>query len=154
MTLAQQLQVLIEDAAQYNVAPIVMEKAIAPVFQGVAQQLQHLEYYVCQNLQADWVISVISDRKSSKLEKKVIYAFTTVKDAKNFQLSKDSDVIAISLPTIEILFRLFSLEQIDSIIFFNRSGNTTEGIEVKCRDLQHLIKQQLWQLTTTPSDIA
>ena len=164
MTLDRQLQVLVEEAAQYGVAPIVMEKAIAPVFQLVAQQLEHLEYYVLQNLQEDWVISVLSDRapragfvadrQKSPTEKKVIYAFATVKDAKNFRMSGESDLVAIPLPIVQILFRIFSLQQIDSAIFFNRSGNTTQGIEVKCSDLQNSIRQQLLQLKTIPPNLA
>lgn len=154
MELDQQLQILIEDAAGYGIAPIVMEKAIAPVMKSLAIQLKHLEYYVMQNLQEDWIISVISDRKSPMLEKKVIYAFSTVQDAKNSRMSKDVNLVAIALPTIQILFRVFSMQQIDSIIFFPQSGNTTQGIEVKRHDLQNIVQQQLIQLKTTPPNIA
>ena len=151
MELEQQLQVLIDEAAQYGIAPTIMQQAIAPVFARVAQQLAHLEYYVLQNLSEDWVISVISD---GKREKKVIYAFTSVRDAKNFNTSQESDVIAISLPVVQILFRLFSVQQIDSIIFFEQAGNTSGGVELKRRDLQNFLQQQLQQLKRTPPDIA
>ena len=150
MELKQQLQVLVDEAAEYGIAPAIIEKAIAPVFEVVARQLQHLEYYVLQNLSEDWVISVISN---DDREKKVIYAFTTVRDAK-FKIGQESDVVAISLPVVQILFRLFSVGQIDSIIFFDRSANTSGGVELKRRDLQNSLQQQLQQLKATPSDIA
>lgn len=151
MELEQQLRILIDEAAQYSIAPAIMERAIAPVFERVAQQLTHLEYYVLQNLSEDWIISVMSNGKGSK---KVIYAFTTVQDAKNFNTSQESDILAISLPVVQILFRLFSVQQIDSIIFFEQSGNTSGGVELKRRDLQNYLQQQLQQLKTTPPDIA
>ena len=150
MELEQQLQILIDEAAQYGIAPTIMQQAIAPVFARIARQLQHLEYYVLQNLQEDWVISVIGDGKG---EKKVIYAFTTVRDAKNFNSDRKSDIIAISLPVVQILFRLFSVQQIESIIFFEQAG-TSSGVELKRRDLQNSLQQQLQQLKTTPPDLA
>jgi hypothetical protein len=169
MTLEQQLRVLVEDAATHGIAPVVMEKAIAPIFSSLAVQLQHLEYYVVQNMQEDWLISVIGHRTSQKSEKKVIYAFATVQDAKSFPKNEGlssgfnaeaytprqaSDLIAIPIPVIQILFRVFSLQQIDSIIFFNQPGNVTKGIEIKRHDLQSAIQQQLLRLKTTPPDIA
>ena len=162
MRLDRQLQELVAESAQYGVAPIVMERAIAPVFQSIAQQLEHLEYYVLQNLQEDWVISVLRNRATppsqgdspTATEKKVIYAFTTVKDAKNFNMSGEDDLVAVALPIVQILFRIFSLEQIDSAIFFNRSGNTAQGIEVKRSDLQRSIRQQLLKLKTIPPNLA
>jgi hypothetical protein len=150
MELEQQLQILIDEAARYGIAPTIMQQAIAPVFERVARQLAHLEYYVLQNLQEDWVISVIGD---GKREKKVIYAFTTVRDAKNFNSDRKSDIIAISLPVVQILFRLFSVQQIESIIFFEQAG-TSRGVELKRRDLQNSLQQQLQQLKTTPPDLA
>lgn len=152
MELKQQLQILIDEAAEYSIAPAIMERAIAPVFDRVARQLQHLEYYVLQNLAEDWVISVIGNDQQG--EKKVIYAFTTVRDAKHFNTSQKSDTIAISLPVVQILFRLFSVQQIDSIIFFEQAGNTSGGVELKRRDLQNALQQKLQQLKTTPPDLA
>lgn len=152
MELKQQLQILIDEAPEHGIAPAIMERAIAPIFEVVATQLQHLEYYVLQNLSEDWVISVISNDKQ---EKKVIYAFTTVKDAKYFNIGRESDdIIAIRLPVVQILFRLFSVGQIDSIIFFERSQSTSGGVELKRRDLQNSLQQQLQQLKTSPPDIA
>ena len=166
MELNRQIQTLVEESAGYGIAPIVIQKAIAPVLLLVAQQLEHSEYYIMQNLREDWVISVISGRENSEFshskpnsklqnsEKKVIYGFVTVKDAKNFSSNREPDLVAISLPIIQILFRVFSLQQIDSIIFFPQSENTTKGIEVKRRQLQNSIQEKLQQLKTIPRDLA
>lgn len=154
MTLDQQIQVLIQEAPQYGVAPVVIEKAIAPVLQSIAQQLKHSSYYILQNSQEQWLISVIKKTNSSSKEKKVVYAFTTVQDAKNFNQNQQADLIATPLPIVQILFRLFSLTQIESMVFFEEIGNTTKGSQVKRQDIQNSIQQKLIQLKTTPSDIA
>lgn len=151
MELKQQLQTIIDEAPLYGIAPAIMANAIASGLESVARQLAHLEYYVLQNLSEDWIISVISNNKQR--EKKVIYAFSTLQDAKNFNTSQETDVVAISLPVVQILFRLFSVQQIDSIIFFERAGNP-KGVELKRRDLQALLQQQIQQLKTTPPDLA
>ena len=154
MTLNQQIKVLAQEAAQYGISPVVIDRAIAPVLQSIAQQLNHLEYYIWQNVREEWVISVIQNRQSSDVAKKVIYGFATVQDAKNLARNSSPDSIAIALPIIQILFRLFSLQQIDSIILFDEPGNTTQGTEIKRLDLQQSIQKQLIQLKTTPPDIA
>ena len=86
--------------------------------------------------------------------KKVIYGFSSVKDADNFQENKDNDVLAIPIPITHILFRLFSLTSIDSMVFFTEPGNFKTAIELKRNDLQNLIQQQLKQLVNIPNDIA
>ncbi|MGL6339103.1 MAG: hypothetical protein ACRC80_08190, partial [Waterburya sp.] len=84
MELEQQLTVLIKEAADYNVAPVVIEQAIAPVIKLFAEQLQYLQYYVLQNLDLDWVLTTISNPQIQQ-EKQVIYAFVSVQDAATFQ---------------------------------------------------------------------
>lgn len=154
MKLEQQIQLLIKDAANYGIAPVVIEKAIAPILTSLAKKLQHLEYFVHQNLEEDWIISVISPSKAQEGEKKVIYAFATFKDAKNFSSDQDNDLVAISVPVVQILFRIFALKQVDSIIFFPQAGNINQGIEVQCRDLQNAIQNELLRLSTIPPNLA
>jgi hypothetical protein len=153
MELEQQLTVLIKEAADYNVPPLVIEKAIAPVIKLFAEQLQYLEYYVLQNLDLDWVLTTISNPQSQQ-EKQVIYAFVSVQDAAAFQRKINPDLIALPIPIAQLLFRLFSLQQVDSIIFLENSQNLNQGIEVKRSQLANLIKQQLQQLSSIPPDIA
>lgn len=153
MELEQQLTVLIKEAADYNVAPVVIEQAIAPVIKLFAEQLHYLQYYVLQNLDLDWVLTTISNPQIQQ-EKQVIYAFVSVQDAATFQRKINPDLIASPIPIAQLLFRLFSLQQVDSIIFLENSQNLNQGIEVKRSHLTDLIKQQLQQLSSPPPDIA
>ncbi len=156
MNLEQQLEIIINDAANYGVPSIVVERAIAPVLKLFASQLQYREYYILQNLAEEWVLTTITNRRLEQEEgqKKVIYAFVSVRDAANFQGKDNPELIAIPIAVIELLFRLFSLQQVDSIIFLEDSQNLNRGVEVKRELLSQAIARQLQQLTQTPPDIA
>jgi hypothetical protein len=153
MNLEQQLQLIINNGADYGVPPPVIEKAIAPVLKLFAEQLQHVEYYVLQNLEEDWVLTTIANSKL-QLEKKVIYAFTSVQDAATFQGKANPDLVAMPISVAQLLFRLFSLQQVDSIIFLENSSNLNHGVEVERDRLSQLIERQIEQLNQTPTDIA
>lgn len=164
MTLDLQLKDLITEAANHQVAPIVIKQAIVPVFEPIARQLQHLHFYLLQNNQEDWIISVISpnssnantnsDRLRDKSAKKVIYAFSSLQDAQNFPASQAQDLIAVKLPIIQILFQFFIIQQLDSLIFFDQQGNLNQGLEVDQADLRNQIQTRILQLNTSPPDIA
>ncbi len=153
MNLEQQLEVIINDAANHGVPTIVVEQVIAPVIELFATQLQHLEYYVLQNLAEDWVLTTITNPQLNQ-DQKVIYAFVSVQDAATFQSKRNPDLIAMPISVVQLLFRLFSLQQVDSIIFLEDSQNLNRGIEIKRERLSQLIEQQIKQLTDTPNDIA
>ena len=150
MNLDRQLKLLVDEASQYGVPPQVMEQAVTPVLKGFATQLQHSEYYILQTLEGDWVLTTLSRRSQPKQEKKVIYAFSTLKDAANFQGTSDPHIMAMSVPVTHLLFQLFSLEPVDSIIFMETPGNLTAGTEIYRAELQKLIQRQLQQLDSFP----
>lgn len=152
MNLEQQLEIIINDAANYGVPTIVVEKAIAPVIKLFAARLNHLEYYVLQNIAEDWVLTTITNPQLE--EKQVIYAFVSVRDAATFQSKINPDLIAMPIPVVQLLFRLFSLQQVDSIIFIEDSRNLDRGVEVKREILLQLIQQSIERLTQTPPDLA
>lgn len=152
MNLEQQLEIIINDAANYGVPTIVVEKAIAPVIKLFAARLNHLEYYVLQNIAEDWVLTTITNPQLE--EKQVIYAFVSVRDAATFQSKINPDLIAMPIPVVQLLFRLFSLQQVDSIIFIEDSHNLDRGVEVKREILLQLIQQSIERLTQTPPDLA
>ena len=152
MELEQQLKLLIADAASHGVPTVVMERAIAPVLKMLATQLQHDEYYILQNLESDWVLTTITNAKL-KQHKKVIYAFVTVRDAA-IQGKSDPDLIAAPISVTQLLFRLFSLHQVDSIIFMNDSSDLNNGIEILRDRFLALIQQQIEKLRQTPPYIA
>lgn len=155
MNLEQQLEIIINDAANYGIPSSVVERAIAPVLKLFATQLQHLEYYILQNLAEEWVLTTITNPQLDRGgKKKVVYAFVSVRDAANFQGRDNPDLIAMPIAVVELLFRLFSLQQVDSIIFLEDSQNLNRGVEVKRELLDQAIARQLQQLTQTPPDIA
>ncbi|MEM9273658.1 MAG: hypothetical protein AAGA80_11940 [Cyanobacteria bacterium P01_F01_bin.143] len=147
MDLDQQLQILIDNAPNYGVPALVIEKAIAPVLKMFAEQLKFSEYYILHNATEDWVMFHLKNDPQQDSEKTVIYAFTSYQDAMRFNQKPDEEILASSLPTTHILFRLFSVKQIDSIIFFNEVENLTQGTELRRKDLQNSIQEQLQKLT-------
>ncbi|BAZ44257.1 hypothetical protein NIES4102_12650 [Chondrocystis sp. NIES-4102] len=153
MELEQQLAVLISEAADNGIPPVIIEQAIAPIIKLFAQQLKHLEYYVLQNLESDWVLTTISNSQLQQ-EKQVIYAFVSVQDAATFQRKTNPDLIAVPISIVQLLFQLFSFEQVDSIIFLENSQNLNQASEVKRSYLVEAISQQLQQLNSPPNNLA
>ena len=153
MILEQQLQLIIDNAAAHDVPPVVIEKAIAPVLKLLAEQLHHLEYYILQTLTEDWVVTTIANPQS-KSEKKVIYAFISVQDATTFQGKINPDLAAVPIQIVQLLFKLFSFAQVDSIIFLQDSQNLNRGVEIKRELLLQLITEQIKHLGQIPPDIA
>lgn len=159
MNLDMQIQTLIDEAPQDGVTPRVVA-AIAPGLKLLAENLAHLEYYILQTLEQDWIVTTLSSRDDSGIEKRVIYAFPTLQDvAAGYGSDVDPQAIASAMPVTHILFQLAALEGVDSIIFFETSGNLSQGIEIRRKDIQHLIQVQLQQpssntSTVLPPDIA
>ncbi len=154
MNLKAQLQLLIDNAPQDGVTPQLVAK-IAPVFSEIAQQLHHSQYYILQDLEQSWVLTTLLHRNQSEVEKHVIYAFPTLQDARaSSDAGLDPRVVAAPIPVTHILFQLTALEPVDSIVFFETSGDLSSGIEIKRQYLQSLISQQLQRKSQVPPDIA
>ncbi len=149
MDLEQQIQVLIENAPQDGTTPKIVE-AIAPVLTLIANQLRHSDYHILQTLDQGWVVTTLSNRAQPDVEKNVIYAFPTLKDATDFQSVADPQIIVATVPVTHILFQMLAIDTITSIVFFNTPGNLTAGTEVRRDDLQQLIQIQLQQIHSTP----
>lgn len=156
MDLAEQIQILIDNAPQDGVTPKVVA-AIAPGLQVLASKLSHLQYYILQSLGQEWVVTTLRDRFNPEITKNVIYAFPTLKDAADVsEAEPDPQIVALAIPITHILFQLFALETIDSIIFFETPGDLNTGTEIQRSALQNLIQLQLQQNTpksTRPSQI-
>lgn len=149
MDLEQQIQVLIDRAPPDGTTPKAVE-AIAPILKLLAGQLRHLEYHVLQTLDQGWVLTTLSNRAHPDVEKNVIYAFPTLKDAADFQSSWGPQIIAVSVPITHILFHMLAIDTVNSIVFFDTPGNLTAGREVRREDLQHLIQIHLQNLRSAP----
>lgn len=153
MTLEQQLQLIIDEAANHGIPSVVAKQAIVPGLKLFADKLQYLQYHILQNLAEEWVLTTIANPQLQQ-EKKVIYAFISVQDATTFQGKANPDLIAMPISVIQLLFRLFSLEQVDSIIFMENSQNLQYGIEIERDHLCQIIRQQIEQLKKSPPNIA
>jgi hypothetical protein len=148
MNLEQQLQILIDEAPQYGVPSVVMQKAVAPVLKLFAKRLQHGQYYILQTPHQDWILTTLTHRKKPKQEKKVIYAFVSAQDAQNFQETANSEISLLLLPVTHLLFQVFCLESVDSIIFLETPGNSNQGTEIERAKLKKMIEQHLSQFTS------
>jgi hypothetical protein len=147
----QQVQVLIDNAPPDGVTPKVMKDAIAPILILFAQRLAHPNYFILQTLDQGWVMTTLSNRSDPNTEKRVIYAFPTLEDAKLLQGGNpDPQIIATAIPVTHILFQMFALKTIDSTIFMETPGDLNTGKEVKRADLQKLVQIQLQKLGMIP----
>jgi hypothetical protein len=143
MDLEAQIQLLINNAPHDGITPQLVT-AIAPVLNAIAQKLRYPQYYILQNSESDWVLTTLSNHANPELEKRVIYAFPTLQDV-NLTSSAgiDPQIIATAISVTHILFQLLALDPVDSIVFFETPGTTTNAVEVRRCDLQKQIQQQL-----------
>ncbi|MGD1702186.1 MAG: hypothetical protein F6K22_08010 [Okeania sp. SIO2F4] len=148
MDLEQQIQTLIKNAPEDGNTPKIVE-AITPALKLLAQQLKHLQYYILQTYTQNWVLTTLGHRSQSELEKRVIYAFPTLKDASS-SISEDN-VVATPMPVIHILFQMIAIQPLDSLVFFEKPGDLTKATEVKREDVQKLISIYLRQYQASSS---
>ena len=154
MDLDQQIQALIEKAPRDGSTPQIL-KAIAPALVLIAQQLQHLEYSILQAVDQSWAIVVLSNLKEPGREKRVIYAWTSLKDASQAAAAAGDRLRPVLLPVTHILFQMIALEGLDSIVFFESPGNQEVGTEIPHEQVQNLISVYLQQYRSAPPpDIA
>jgi len=154
MDLDQQIQALIEKAPPDGSTPQIL-KAIAPALVLIAQQLQHLEYSILQAVDQSWAVVVLSNLKQPGREKRVIYAWTSLKDASQAAAAAGDRLRPVLLPVTHILFQMIALEGLDSIVFFESPGNQEVGTEIPREQVQNLINVYLQQYRSVPPpDIA
>lgn len=154
MDLDQQIQALIEKAPRDGSTPQILQ-AIAPALVLIAQQLQHLEYSILQAVDQSWALVVLSNLKEPGREKRVIYAWTSLKDASQAAAAAGDRLRPVLLPVTHILFQMIALEGLDSIVFFESPGNQEVGTEIPREQVQNLINVYLQQYRSAPPpDIA
>lgn len=157
MELEQQFQQLINEAPQYGVPSSIMELGVVPVLKLYAEKLNHQEYYLRQTLEDNLVLTVLANKDYPEIERKVIYAFPSVRDAARIQDSNDAQVVAKAFPTSQILFQMFTMKGVDSIVFVDQPNDLKQSKEIVCQDFQKAIQQQLKNLVnsaTSPNNIA
>ncbi|MGE5658202.1 MAG: hypothetical protein ACM37W_16485 [Actinomycetota bacterium] len=153
MDLDQQIQSLIENAPQDGTTPQIVE-AIAPALKLLAEQLRHPLYYLLQTLDRSWVMTTLRNRSQPGLEKRVIYAFPTLKDASaGYPTPLEANLVAVPVPVTHILFQMVAIDTLDSLVFFETAGNLESGTEVGRDRVQELVRIHLerYQSLRTPS---
>ncbi len=143
--LEQQMQALIDNAPQDGETPMIMQ-AIAPVLKHFATRLQRSQYYILQSYDQSWLVTTLSNRSQPELEKNVIYGFPTLKDSHNFQIHPDLQILTLAVPVLHILFQMFAMTMVDSVVFFETPGDMIHGTEVSRPDLESAIQRQLQQI--------
>ena len=146
MDVEAEIKQIIDNAPKYGVPALVMEQAVVPVLRLFAQKLQHQEYQVIQTLDGDWVLTTLESRLEPEKQTTVVYAFATLKDAATFPGAKDPKLMAMPLSAIQILFQLFAIDRLDSIIFLETPGDLSTGKQIDRSDLQNSIQAQLQEL--------
>lgn len=143
MDINKQLDIIINEAPEYGVPEEIMKKAVVPVLQFFASQHEHTDYFVLHTQDRHWIVTTLSNRKQPQITKRVIYGFSTRKDAMSFQGIVNPDVYVVPLPITHLLFQMFAVDQVDSIILMDIPNNTMEGTEIERANLKNMIQQQL-----------
>lgn len=151
MSLQDQIQALVREAPQDGKTPQAMQ-VIGPVLAQVAHNLNHLEYYILQNLGENWQITTLRHQTKPELEKTVVYAYANLKDATHS--CSDPHLIAVPRPVVSLLFQLLAMKPVDSLIFFDNPKGQDEGFEVPRPAIQQLVQESLRQLVEPPTEIA
>jgi hypothetical protein len=150
MNLDEQIQTLIQEAPQDGATPALVE-AIAPVLKHMAQQLRQPQYYIVQTLDQNWAVTTLSNREQPEVEKVVVYAYPTLKDAASGPYPlKDPQIIALPVPVTHILFQMLAMAQVNSTIFFESPGNTIAGTEIQRNELFDRVQSHLKATQTAP----
>jgi hypothetical protein len=157
MNIDQQIQKLIDEAPQYGASPTEIQ-AIAPALKAIAGQLQHPQYYILQSLEQNWLVTTLTHRTDPNQTKSVIHAFPTLQDATtNARQLDDSQLLALPIPTIYILFQMLAMKPIDSIIFFETPGDYQMGVEITRQIIEEILRLSLQKAemeSQVPPDIA
>ena len=145
-TITEQIQCLIQQAPTDQARADL--QTIAPVLRAVASRLQHLQYYLLQTVEQRWVMTTLQHREQPRVTKTVIYAYPSLEAVKATQPNPDPQLLALPVPTVDILFQLLAIDPVESMIFLEE--RQPSGVEISRELLQSLIAQHL----QPPMDIA
>jgi hypothetical protein len=153
MNLKEQLQEITNGSSEFNISPIIFERAIIPVLVKFAKPLQNV-YYAWQNKsdneeeQGELIITVLENRANPKLTKKVIYAFSSIAIAGNFLAVDPRTTDIVEIPVTHLLFHLLGTppEALESVIFVKKIGNNLHFQEVKCDEIKKTVQEKVKKL--------
>ncbi|PZO14868.1 MAG: hypothetical protein DCF25_14450 [Leptolyngbya foveolarum] len=144
LAINQQIQKLIENAPpEANIKQAI--EVVSPVIRTVAQQLQHLEYYILQSVSNQWLQATVAHKDNPSQPKRVIYAYPSLAAAAGDRLAKSNPgLMALPIPVARLLFQLPSIEPVDSLIFLE-TDSRDQAIEVRRDDLKKMFQAHLQQ---------
>lgn len=150
MDIDQQLQDLIDGAPPEADLKQAIQ-AVSPVIKGVAKQLDHAQYFILQSVSKQWLQATIAHKNNPSQAKRVIYAYPSLAAAAGDKLAKSNPgLMALPIPVAELLFRLPSIEPVDSLIFLETDARD-QAIEVKRTEIKTLFQNQITQTMRSPS---
>jgi hypothetical protein len=138
VTLVQQITALIEEAP-VDLQPAIA--ALAPVLAETAEPLNQLTYWLGCGAEGNW-ISMTLRHPQTKAEKNAVYGFRSQADLKKFYREP---VAAFEIPTIDLLFQLLTLDEIDRLVLFS-DQDFSQGRTVDRSDLQQAVQNHLKQV--------
>ncbi|MDY7014857.1 MAG: hypothetical protein SVX43_14885 [Cyanobacteriota bacterium] len=153
----RQIQDLVDRAPPNAGTQKAIARAVGPVLKGFASRMQHLNYFLIRGRERGWMVTALSNRTQPEIEKKVIYAFSTARDARGFSDDTKEKSKVESVPVTHILFQMLALQGVDSVVFMETPGNFERGTEIRRVDLQESIARQLQEKARSrgiPPDLA
>lgn len=152
MNLDPQIQELIDNAPQDGTTPALMQ-AIAPVITSMAEKLKHPAYYVPRTVDGNWLMVTLQNRNKPLVEKHIISAYPTLKDAEiGSQIMSNPTIEPLPIPVTHILFHMLAMKTVDSVIFFETPNDLQNGVEIFRTTVQDNIKAHIQTLKQQPSE--
>jgi type III secretory pathway component EscS len=140
--LDRQVSLLIQSTPDPETASAV--GLIASVLKAIAQNLKHTVYFIVQDINGGWLLTPLSNHDNPELEKITIYAYCDRIPANIDRLKlNDENLECGEYNLIDMLFRLISMKQVDSIVFFDRATDTQHGVEISRIEVEALCEKQI-----------
>lgn len=138
--LDRQVNRLVEGAKNYGIPDHAMT-LIGNVLRTIADQLDFATYNILTAKNGGWLKVTLSNTNFPELEKQVIYAYPSYEAAKiEANQLLELDPYCQEVGTIDLLFQLLALTEVDSLIFLNQ---TRSGKEISRQELHNLCQKQL-----------
>jgi hypothetical protein len=124
-------------------------RAIAPLLGELAEQFGSPQFYILQNFNQQWQITTLQNRHQPDLEKRVVYCYRQLSDAT--RAGQTDSLIAVPLPTVQLLFHFLTISQIDSLLFVQNAFGEEQPIELSQTAIQSVVQEYLQQLSSQNS---
>ncbi len=125
--LADQVQVLIQDAPSDDQTKQLVKTVASTLALFARNHLNASQYYLIQDASGAWLKNVLIHRTQSNVEKTAIFIFSTLEDAsKEVVRLQNVQLSPLKIPVTDLLFRFWTLNLSDSLIFHDSSDAQQE----------------------------